>query len=196
MEDEPVPTFTRAFVPGGTFFFTVVTYGSRPIFKQALARRLLRRAFDEARRRRPFEVAAIVLLPEHLHCIWTLPADDHDFSMRWRKIKEDFTRSYRAAGGSEGTISAGQERKGLRGVWQPRFWEHVIRDERDCQRHVDYIHCNPVKHGYASCPHAWPWSSFDRWVKDNVYTHDWCCQGDERRGPPPSFEDIAVSTAE
>ena len=100
------------------------------------------------------------------------------------------------AGGAEWAVSRGQKGKGLCGAWQPRFWEHTIRAERDYQRHVDYIHYNPVKHGCALCPHAWPWSSFARWVEDNVYPSDWCCQCDQRRVAPPSFEDIVASAAE
>ena len=99
-----MPDYVRAFMPGGTFFFTVVTYHRRPIFESPRARTLLREAIAGVQERRPFELEAIVLLPDHLHCIWALPPDDHDFSTRWRKLKEDFTRSFLAAGGVEGPV--------------------------------------------------------------------------------------------
>ena len=122
-------TFIRAYEPGGTFFFTVVTYGRRPLFRDPTARGLLRQAIDRAQAVRPFQMPAVVLLPDHVRCLWTLAPDDYDFSTRWRKIKEDFTRAYRAAG-RESAVTAAQRRKGQRGIWQPRFWEHTIRDER------------------------------------------------------------------
>jgi len=117
----------------------------------------------------------VVLLPDHLHCLWTLPDGDADFSTRWRKIKESFTRAFLTAGGQETVPSAGQKRKGLRGVWQQRFGEHTIRDEEDFRRHADYIHFNPVKHELARCVHEWPHSSFRRWVRLGFYDEDWCC---------------------
>jgi len=183
--------YTRAFVPGGTFFFTLVTHRRRLIFKDARARDLLHKAIEDVRSRRPFELDAVVLLPDHMHCLWTLPPGDADFSVRWRKIKESFTRAYVEGDASEACVSPGQRRKGLRGVWQQRFWEHTIRDETDFRRHLDYIHYNPVKHGQVSCPHRWPWSSFSRWVDQGVYASDWCCGCDGRQDRAPDFEDIA-----
>jgi len=157
-----MPRFLRAFVPGGTFFFTLVTYHRRPILVTPFARTALRRSIREVQNRRPFNIAGIVLLPDHLHCLMTLPPNDADFSTRWRKIKEGFTRQYVAAGRRPAEVSPGQAKKGLRGVWQQRFWEHTIRDERDFGRHMDYIHFNPVKHAHATCPHRWAWSTLDR----------------------------------
>jgi len=191
-----MPNYTRAFVPGGTFFFTVVTYRRRPVFNNARARALLRSAIECVQTRRPFSLDAIVLLPDHLHCIWTLPPDDTDFSTRWRKLKEEFTRRLLAEGGTEARATSGQRRKGMRGVWQQRFWEHTIRDERDFQRHVDYIHYNPVKHGLAHCPHLWRWSSFRDWVTKEVYDLDWCCDCRRRAISVPDFEDVAASAME
>jgi putative transposase len=188
--------YIRAFAPGGTFFFTVVTYRRRPIFRAVRAREILRAAITAACQRRPFEVDAIVLLPDHLHCIWTLPAGDHDFSTRWRKIKEDFTRRYSAERGLETHVTAGQRAKGLRGVWQQRFWEHTIRDELDFERHVDYIHYNPVKHGHVTCPHLWSWSSFAQWVAREVYDRAWCCECVAQPGRVPCFDDLAGTAIE
>ena len=82
-----MPNYRRAFAPGGTFFFTLVTAGRRPILTGPLARRLLRAAFRDTRRIRPFEMLAITLLLEHLHALWRLPSGDADFSTRWSQIK-------------------------------------------------------------------------------------------------------------
>lgn len=183
-------------MPGGTFFFTLVTQRRRPVFKGAQARTLLRQSMAEVQRRRPFAMEGIVLLPDHLHCIWVLPPDDPDFSTRWRKVKEGFTRGYLAEGAGEADITVGQARKGLRGVWQPRFWEHTIRDERDFERHMDYIHFNPVRHGYASCPHRWPWSSFRKWVKCGIYELTWCCTCRGRRPRIPDFKEVDATAVE
>lgn len=188
--------FRRAHQPGGTFFFTVITYDRRPIFRDRTARSLLRFAISETQRRRPFEIDAIVLLPDHLHVLWTQPPGDSDFSTRWRKIKESFTRSYLASGGHAVEVTPGQARKSQAGVWQPRFWEHVIRDDVDFRRHVDYIHFNPVKHSHATCPHAWEWSSFARWVRMGVYERDWCCACDHSNVDPPDFSGIAGGAGE
>jgi putative transposase len=185
-----MPNFHRFFAPGASFFFTVVTYERRPLFRDPLARRILREAIETVRRRRPFELLAIVLLPDHLHCLWKLPPKDGDFSTRWLKIKETVTREYLAGGGTDRAISAGQRRKGLRGVWQPRFWEHTIRDEDDFGQHVDYIHYNPVKHGLSTCAHSWPWSTFEAWSRRGVYERDWCCFCRRPDGPRPDFPTI------
>jgi len=123
----------------------------------------------------PFTIVALVLLPDHLHTIWTLPEEDADFSTRWSILKTCFTLAWLAAGGGEGAISSSRRRNRRRGVWQRRFWEHRIRDQDDFNRHLNYIHYNPVKHGLARCPHAWPHSTFGKWVKRGAYRTDWCC---------------------
>ncbi len=191
-----MPEFRRAHQPGGTFFFTVVTYNRRPLFRDPTARRVLRGAFNKTRTRRPFAIDAIILLPDHLHVIWTQPEGDHDFSTRWRKIKERFSRDYQKAGGTESTVTPGQGRKSLVGFWQPRFWEHTIRDDEDFRRHVDYIHFNPVRHGLATCPHGWEWSSFRRWVRLKFYAADWCCVCDDRRTRAPNFDNLPGDAGE
>jgi putative transposase len=190
MKGIKMPSFIRAHQPGGTFFLTLVTHKRRHVFQSDMARRCLRMAFHDVAESRPFKMPAIVLLPDHLHCIWTPPERDSDFSTRVRKLKEYVARSF-SAGGIEAIVSPGKTRKGLRGVWQPRFWEHTIRDECDFQRHLDYIHFDPVKHALVRCPHEWPWTTFSRWVRRKVYDRAWCCScaGDLYR--PPSFDDIA-----
>ncbi|MDA0835068.1 MAG: transposase [Planctomycetota bacterium] len=137
---------------------------------------------------------AIVLLPDHLHAIWSLPRGDADFSTRWSWIKKEFTKRWLSAGHAESVISQGRQDEGRRGVWQPRFWEHTLEDDEDFERHFDYIHYNAVKHKYVRCPHEWPHSSFHRWVKDNVYPWHWACWEDALRAL--DFNDIAGSVGE
>jgi len=170
-----MPNYRRLFQPGGMFFFTAVTERRCPILLEAPARRSLRAAMSEVQVRHPFEITAIVLLPQHLHCIWKLPEGDSDFSIRWARIKMLFSKLWLASGGSEAAVSQSRRRHRERGVWQKRFWEHTIRDENDPIHHVNYIHYNPVKHGLARCPHAWPHSSFYRWVKEGYYHENWLC---------------------
>jgi len=163
-----MPQYARSHVPGGTFFFTVALLERR---RNLLVERVedLRDAFRAVRAKRSFEINAIVVLPDHLHCIWTLPPDDPDFSTRWRLIKTRF-----AAGIPAGErLSIRRAAKGERGIWQRRFWEHTIRDEADYAAHVDYIHFNPVKHGYARRAADWPHSSFHRFVADGLLSADW-----------------------
>ena len=165
--------YQRNYVPGGSYFFTVVTHRRRRMLTSTLARGCLRRAFSQVRHDRPFELPAIVLLPDHLHCILTLPTDDHDFSTRWRLVKSRFTRAYLVGGGRETTPTVEQRNQEGRGIWQPRFWEHTCRDEDDLKRCVDYIHWNPVKHGLVSRVRDYPWSSFRRFVSMGEYPEDW-----------------------
>jgi len=170
-----MPEYRRAFEPGGTFYFTVVTLDRRPILCSSDAVAILRRAFADTRAGYPFTIDAAVVLPEHIHTIWTLPGGDPDFSTRWRMIKSRFSHAFVAAGGPEAAPNARRVRKAERGVWQHRFWEHVVRDEREFEALCDYIHYNPVKHGYATCPHAWPYSSFHQFVRNGRYSADWGC---------------------
>lgn len=125
------------------------------------------------RRDRPFRVDAIVILPDHLHCIWTLPEGDADFSSRWHAIKSGFARRTP----HDESLSARRRQKGERGIWHRRFWEHAIRDDRDGSNHVDYIHFNPVKHGHVTRVRDWPHSSFHRFVRDGRYPIDWVATG-------------------
>jgi putative transposase len=180
-----MPEYRRLFQPGGMFFFTLVTDRRRPLFAQAAAREMLGRAFRAVKAEMPFENAAIVLLPDHLHCLWQLPDSDADFSTRWARIKWAFSHSWTAAGGGQGRVSPSRRRRRERAIWQRRFWEHTIRDERDMIRHIEYIHYNPVKHELAQCPHAWPWSSFSDWVKRGILEPDWgcSCRGQAVRSP-------------
>ena len=155
--------YRRMYQPGGCYFFTVVTKGRQPLLTQPESIARLKAAFSHVMASRPFEVQAAVILPDHLHVSWRLPECDVDFSLRWRLIKRYFSV------GVQATVNKRREK----GVWQRRYWEHLIRDERDWQRHMDYIHYNPVKHGYVSAPADWPHSSFRRAVKNGLYEPAW-----------------------
>ncbi|MCY2988467.1 MAG: transposase [Planctomycetota bacterium] len=165
--------YRRYFVPGGTYFFTIVTHLRRKLFAEQRCRDWLYQAFTTIRATKPFDMPALVLMPDHLHAIWTLPPGDAKYSTRWRRIKEEFTQAFLDGGGREGPVSAARRKRGVRGVWQIRFWEHTIDDEHDFERHFDYIHYNPVKHGLVSCPRDWLHSSFHRSVERGVYGADW-----------------------
>lgn len=172
--------YRRFYVPGGTYFFTVVTFERRPFLTDDAARRCLRVAWQETRRRRAFRTVAVCLLPDHLHCIWTLPQGDADFSGRWNILKGLFSKRYLGAFDFNGEHhrschSAKQEAA----LWQRRFWEHWIRDEDDLRRHLDYVHFNPVKHGYAMRPTDWQWSSIHRYLRLGWYDKDWGSQEPE-----------------
>ncbi len=158
--------YRRNFVPGGTYFFTVTVLDRR---SSILVDEIdaLRAAFRTTRHERPFMVDAIVILPDHLHAILTLPDGDADFSGRWRRIKASFT--HRVAPRHPLAPTA----KGEYPLWQRRFWEHTMRDDGDVARHIDYIHYNPVKHGLVSCVVDWPHSSFHRYVRQGLLPSDW-----------------------
>ena len=160
-----MPNYIRWREDGASYFFTVVTHRRRRLLVDARARRTLRRAFVSVRRDTPFEMFACVLLPDHLHCLWTLPDGDDDFPIRGANIKRLFTKEFLAGGGRSLPVSTNRAGHRERGVWQARYWEHRIRDEKDWFRHRDYIHLNPVKHGLAREPRHWPWSSFHRHVQ-------------------------------
>lgn len=165
--------YRRWRVAGGTYFFTVVTHQRRAFLTEDLARDCLRDAIRTVRLARPFSLDAIVLLPDHLHAIWTLPDGDHDFSTRWRLINRRFTKLYLSAGGDESVCSESRADKKERGLWQRRFFEHVVRDEDDLKRCADYLHVNPLKHGLVDRVADWPWSSFHRYVRLGEYAPTW-----------------------
>lgn len=165
--------YQRAAFPGGYYFFTVVTYDRRPLFDEALARSCLHTAWATAKAQMPFEDVALCLLPNHLHSVWKLPEGDADFSLRWARIKAGFSHHYLEAGGIESKQSLSRQRKRERDIWQRRFWEHQIKDERDLQRHIDYTHYNPVKHGLVERVEDWPWSSYHRYAKEMSYPKEY-----------------------
>jgi putative transposase len=159
--------YRRNFVPGGTFFFTLTLDDRRSsVLVEHVA--LLRVAFRRTRSEFPFSIDAIVILPDHLHTILTLPPSDPDFSNRLRRIKGRFTRGVVAAG-----VAVSRDHRGEYSLWQKRFWEHTIRDDRDFERCVDYIHYNPVKHRVVSTPSEWPHSTLHRYIRTGILAHDW-----------------------
>jgi len=170
-----MPVYRRIYQPGGLYFFTLVTHRRRHILTSDLGRDCLRLAMVAIFAARPVDVVASVLLPDHYHGLWRLPPGDAYYSTRIRRIKEEFTRSFLKAGGLETDVSLSRQKRGERGVWQWRFWEHTIAGEDDFCDHMDYIHYNPVKHGYVKCPKDWPYCSFGRWVKAGAYEENWGC---------------------
>jgi putative transposase len=190
-----MPDYRRNRVPGGTFFFTVNLLDRRSsLLVSEIVR--LREAVAHTLRERPFHIDAWVVLPDHLHAMWTLPEGDDDYSGRWRAIKKRFSWAMP----SIEARSQVQLGRAERGIWQRRFWEHTVRDERDFAAHMDYIHINPVKHGVASFPASWPFSSFHRAVRQGLYPAHWHLdhdpagewgEADETKGgffirPPPT----------
>jgi putative transposase len=165
--------YRRNYVAGGTYFFTVVTQLRLPILGTDLGRACLREAFLKEQERRPFDLFAIVLLPDHLHTIWTLPPGDDNYSVRWSSIKEKFTKEYRRNGGSEGVVSHSRRKRRERGIWQRRFWEHTCRNDDDLKRYLDYLHWNPCKHGLVQNVRDYQWSTFDRFVRLGEYAEAW-----------------------
>jgi putative transposase len=191
-----MPLYRRLFRLGGTYFFTLVTENRAPILCDETSRTILHDAIATCAKRRPFSLDAIVLLPDHFHMLITLPGSDSDFSTRISAIKAHFTHHFLAAGGQEQTREQSRLRKRRRGIWQRWFWEHLIRTQDELNRHLDYIHYNPVKHGLASCPHGWPHSTFERFVKNESYTRDWQCSCDGCRCEPVNFDGLDVSQME
>ncbi|MDP2783339.1 MAG: transposase [Sulfurimicrobium sp.] len=160
--------YRRNLIEGGTFFFTVnLADRHARLLTDHIA--LLRQSFRATRIRHPFIIEAMVVLPEHLHAILTLPPVDRDYATRWRLIKTAFSRGL--AKGED--ISHSRRDKGERGIWQRRYWEHTLRDEEHFSRHVEYIHLNPVKHGHVKTAAEWPYSSFHQFVRQGKYPADW-----------------------
>lgn len=175
--------YRRASVPGGSYFFTLVAHERAPLFANAANVVCWRGAIANVQRKRPFVVEAEVLMPDHVHVVWTLPEGDADYSTRIRLVKTAFTK---AVPPSVKTSPRNESRasKGEREVWQRRYWEHVIRDEEDFHTHVDYVHFNPVKHGLTKRPCDWPYSTFGAWVERGSYDPWW---GSDNAPPLPAW---------
>lgn len=165
--------YRRANVEGATYFFTLVTERRQSILTNEDVREALRAAILKVRSTHPFEIDAWVLLPDHLHCIWTLPEGDADFSTRWRLIKREVTVAIGTKYFRDDLHTDRRAQKQQGTIWQQRFWEHLIRDDHDYAAHMDYLHFNPVKHGLVKTVNEWPWSSFHRLVKEDVYSSNW-----------------------
>ena len=169
-----MPNYRRAWNLGGTWFFTVnllERHGNDLLLRHI---ELLRQAVRVVKRAHPFRIHAFVVLPDHLHCVIELPEGDSDFALRWRLIKLLFSRALPKTE----RLSAVRQRRGERGIWQRRYWEHLIRDERDFAAHVDYVHINPLKHRLVRAVRDWPYSTFHRLVAAGVYPADWADDGE------------------
>ncbi len=163
-----MPNYLRYRIAGGCYFFTVnLLERQNTLLVDHID--LLRESVQLCKQNRPFHIDAWVVLPEHMHCIWTLPEGDMDFSNRWKIIKTHFSKALP----KEERRSKLRIKRGERGIWQRRFWEHAIRDEQDYANHMDYIHFNPVKHALVTNVIDWPYSSFHRCVKDKIYPANW-----------------------
>jgi len=173
-----MPNYRRACVPGGCWFFTVnlLDRRSRLLTENIDA---LRDATARTRQRFPFHIDAFVVLPDHLHAVWTLPPGDANFSVRWRWIKIRFARSL----SKQERLSPVRRARGERGIWQRRFWEHLVRDEADYARHIEYCYINPLKHAHVTRVRDWPHSSFHRDVRAGIFPEDWAGEFD----PPGDF---------
>ena len=169
---EPMVEYRRPRITGGSYFFTVncaERRGNRTLTENI---DVLRQSFGKVKRGHPFSIDAIVVLPEHLHCIFTLPHGDADFKTRWALIKAGFSRALPATE----RRSSSRIHRGERGIWQRRYWEHLLRDEIDFARHVEYIHWNPVKHGWVEQVKEWPYSSFHDYVRKGLCPEDWASE--------------------
>lgn len=164
-----MPDYRRAWYPGGTYFFTVnlLQRQGNDLLTQHID--VLRQSVRSVRERHPFHIHGWVVLPDHLHCVIELPLEDADFATRWRLIKVGFSKAMPRGE----KLSAVRRRRGERGIWQRRYWEHLIRDEADYRAHMDYVHINPVKHGLVNRVADWPYSTFHHLVAEGVYAPDW-----------------------
>ncbi|MGB3655378.1 MAG: transposase [Rivularia sp. (in: cyanobacteria)] len=172
-----MPNYRRAYIPGATYFITQVTYKRQPWLCSNIGRTALRKAFTHVRKNYPFSIDAFILLPEHFHCLWTLPQGDSNFSIRMLLIKRFVTKYYGNQLGLNIDISRSRRKRREANLWQRRFWEHLITDEVDFANHCDYIHYNAVKHQLCESPQKWSFSSIHRFIEQDIYPSDWSSDG-------------------
>ncbi|MGL4499966.1 MAG: REP-associated tyrosine transposase [Planktothrix sp.] len=176
-----MPNYRRWRVNGGTYFITIVTYKRCPWLCSDIGREGLRNALNNVRLRRPFSLDAIVLLPDHVHFILTLPEGDSNYSYRILEIKKFVTQNYSQQLNLDLPLTKSRQKRKESNLWQSRFWEHTIRDEDDFANHCDYLHYNPVKHGLCQSPESWKFSTFHQFVERGIYPLDW------GKNPIPDF---------
>ena len=169
-----MPDYRRANTPGASYFFTVNTYRRWPLLVHDRTRAALREVIEAVRAEHPFTIDAWVLLPDHLHAVWTLPPGDAGFALRWGMIKRHVSRACRGLLPDDAMQSESRRARGEIAFWQRRYWEHLIRDAADYRRHIDYLHWNPIKHGLVRRVKDWPYSTFHRYARLGVYPQDWC----------------------
>jgi putative transposase len=191
-----MPDYRRAYVPGATVFLTIVTYRRRPSFAVPENVSRLRRAIRAVQEKQPFDFPAAVILPDHMHVLWSLSREDTAYPKRVGLMKVAFTQELRGRGALPIEVSASRRKHRESDVWQRRYWEHTIEDEEDFERHLSYIHYNPVKHGLTTCPHLWPNSSFPRWVRDGLYDESGGCSCDGRIPVLPEMANLDDVTGE
>lgn len=191
-----MPQYRRNYIPGGTFFLTLVTYQRAPLFSNPENISRLRVSLSITQLEMPFKILGAVVLPEHMHFLWTLPPNDANYSRRVGRLKVLFTRSLRGKKMLPKHVSVSRQKHRESDVWQRRFWEHTIQHEADLAKHLDYIHYNPVKHSLVTCPHKWEYSSFHTLVKEGIYSADWCCSCAGRQSQVPDFSQIAEGMGE
>jgi putative transposase len=170
-------------------FLTIVTYNRQPIFNNPENISLLRHIIAMVKSEMPFEILGAVILPDHLHFLWQLPINDHNYSKRVGRLKALFTKSLNK-NNYKLPIAESRKKHQEKNIWQRRFWEHTIQNEQDFEHHLNYIHYNPVKHNLISCPHFWQYSSFNLWVKKGFYSVDWACNCDGKIAKIPDFKAI------
>jgi putative transposase len=162
--------YRRAIIPGATYFFTVNLHDRKSdlLIKKIDA---LHYAFRKTLHHHPFSIDGIVILPDHLHIVMSLPKDDGNYSLRWNLIKGTFSKQIHPFE----NVTNVRKNKRERGIWQRRFWEHLIRNDEDYEHHINYIHYNPVKHGYVTNPVEWEYSSIHRYIQEGTISKDWTC---------------------
>jgi putative transposase len=165
--------YRRSKTKGGTYFFTVITYRKQKFLCDDMVRTALRNGIRKTQSNYPLTIDAWVLMPDHLHCIWTLPPDDANYGIRWSMIKQYVTKTCGTVLNCEDLMTQSKKKRKESTIWQRRFWEHQIRDDKDYKSHMDYIHYNPVKHKLTACVNDWPYSTFHRFVKQGIYTKTW-----------------------
>lgn len=170
--------YHRLYIPGGSYFFTIVSEQRQPILTDPRVRAALRKAIASVRRKHPFKIIGMVLLPDHLHMIWTLPEGDNDFPLRMRLLKTHTTKACAGWLNPEPPMNQRRRKKHHGSLWQHRYWEHALRTGEDFNHHLDYLHWNPVKHGLVQRVVEWPWSSFHRYVAAGTLPADWCASPD------------------
>lgn len=182
--------YRRLYIPGGTIFLTIVTYQRQRIFAKSENIALLKNAIAKIRTEKPFEITGAVVLPDHLHFLWTLPANDSNYSYRVSRLKVLFTKSLRGKKYQPQNTSTSRIKHRESDVWQRRFWEHTIKNENEFENFLNYIHYNPIKHGLVSCPHLWQYSSFKTYINKGVYEKNWACICEGKMATILDFSDI------
>lgn len=165
--------YIRSYTNGATYFFTLVSYNRRRIFCEDDFLQAFKKSIKQVQQQYPFEIIAWVQLPDHLHCIWKMPENDANYSMRWSQIKRLTTQACPRYHLPIDDLSRSKVKRKERGIWQRRFYEHEIKDEADFIKYMDYLHYNPFKHGLVGKVSEWPYSSFHRYVKQGLYMEDW-----------------------